>query len=200
MRIMLLAALALAGWTLGSEPARADDNQGFYLGGGVGRYDIAIHNAADLGNTIDNYSANDTAYQFFGGWRFAPFVALEASYLNLGTNRSDFGAGTQLTNKIYGWAPWLVFSLPLGSAQGTPIGPFELFAKAGEYWYRYHRDYITPVGESESASDTFNHFVYGGGVGLVVLQRVGVRLEYDELKIQNTSTSNALWLTAEFRF
>lgn len=72
--------------------------------------------------------------------------------------------------------------------------------KAGEYWYDYHRDYISPVGEFESVSDTYNHFVYGGGIGLVLVQHLAIWLEYDELKIQNTDTSNALWLTAAFRF
>jgi hypothetical protein len=198
--VTLAAALALAAGTLGSSPARADANQGFYLGGGVGRYDIAIHTFTELGNTINHYSANDTAYQFFAGWRFAPFLALEGQYMNLGTNRADFGGGTELTNKIYGWAPWLVATIPLGPYSATPLGPFELFVKAGEYWYNYHRDFITPVGEYESISNTYNHFVYGGGVGLVVVQRLALRLEYDELKIQDTSTSNALWLTAQFRF
>ncbi len=198
--IILAAVLTLVAWTLGSSPARADASQGFYVGGGVGRYDIKINNVADLGNVINNYSANDTAYQFFAGWRFVPFLSLEGQYMNLGTNRSFFGNGTELTNKIYGWAPWLTFTLPLGPYHGTPVGPVELFIKAGEYWYNYHRDYITPVGEFLSVSETFNHFVYGGGVGLVLAQVVAVRLEYDELKIEHTSTSNALWLTGQFRF
>lgn len=197
---MLTAVLILAGGLIASAPAKADADQGPYVGGGVGRYDIAIHNISDLGNTINSYSANDTAYQFFVGWRFVPFLALEGQYMNLGTNRAFFGSGTELTNKIYGWAPWVVATMPLGPYHATPVGPLELFVRAGEYWYNYHRDYITPVGEFESVSDTYNHFVYGGGIGLVFIQRLAVRLEYDELKIQNTSTSNALWLTGQFRF
>jgi opacity protein-like surface antigen len=198
--IPLTAALMLAAWTLSASPARADPNQGPYVGGGVGRYDIKINNIVGLANTINGYSANDTAYQFFLGYRFVPFLALEAQYMNLGTNRAFLGNGTQLTNKIYGYAPWMVFTLPLGSTRGSVVGPLELFVKGGEYFYNYHRDLITPSGSFASASDTFNHFVYGGGIGLVVAQVVSVRLEYDELKIQDTSTSNALWLTGQFRF
>ena len=196
----LAAVLTLTASLLAPAPAKADADQGLYVGGGVGRYNIKINNIADLGNTINGYSATDTAYQFFLGYRFIPFLALEAQYMNLGTNRSFFGGGTELTNKIYGWAPWVVATLPLGPSHGTPVGPIELFVRAGEYYYRYHRDFITPTGEFDSVSDDFNHFVYGGGLGLVLLQRISVRLEYDELKIQHTSTSNALWLTGQFRF
>ena len=195
----LVAMLTLGVCSLASPPAHADANQGFYLGGGVGRYDIKINTFNALSNTITGYSANDTAYQFFAGYRFVPFIAIEAQYLNLGTNREFFGGGTELTNKIYGWAPSLVATLPLGSYTG-PVGPLELFGRVGEYWYNYHQDFITPAGEHESVSNTYNHLIYGGGIGLVVVQRVGVRLEYDVLDIQNTSSSNALWLTAQFRF
>ena len=192
--LTLMVGLLLAG------PGRADTDQGLYLGGGVGRYDLRINTFSALSNTITGYSANDTAYQFFAGYRFVPFIAIEAQYLNLGTNREFFGGGTELTNKIYGWAPSLVGTLPLGSPHGTPVGPVELFGRVGEYWYRYHSDFITPIGEHVSVSNTYNHLIYGGGIGLVVVQRVAVRLEYDVMDIQNTSRSNALWLTGQFRF
>ena len=196
----LVAALTLAASLLASAPAKADATQGLYLGGGVGRYNLKINTFNALSNTITGYSDNDTAYQFFAGYRFIPYLAIEAQYLNLGTNRQFFGGGAELTNKIYGWAPSLVATLPLGSYQGTPIGPFELFGRVGEYWYNYHTDFITPLGEHESVSNTYNHLIYGGGIGLVVVQRVAVRLEYDVMNIQNTSSSNALWLTGQFRF
>ncbi len=196
----LAAAATLAMWLLASAPAKADATQGLYLGGGVGRYNLKINTFNALSNTITGYSANDTAYQFFAGYRFIPYLALEAQYLNLGTNRQFFGGGAELTNKIYGWAPSLVATLPLGSYHGTPIGPFELFGRIGQFWYNYHSDYITSLGEHQSVSETHSHLIYGGGIGLVVVQRVAVRLEYDALNIQHTSSSNALWLTGQFRF
>jgi len=200
--VFTLAALATA-VTLCflSRPAWADETFGFYAGGGVGRYDIRIRNATDLGNTIDDYRRDDTAYKLFAGWRFAPFVALEGDYINLGTNRDTIAPGTQLENKIYGWAPQLVATVPLGNVSDSgAVGPVELFADVGEYWYRYHRSYDTPLGSFASASDDFHHVIYGGGVGLVIAQRIPVRLEYQEYNIQNTNTSNALWLTGAFRF
>jgi hypothetical protein len=196
----LLAVVTITVGLLASAPVKADAEQGFYLGGGVGRYNIKINTFNSLNNTITGYSANDTAYQFFAGYRFIPYVALEAQYLNLGTNRQFFGGGAELTNKISGWAPSMVVTLPLGAYHGTPIGPVELFGRVGEYWYNYHTDFITPLGEHDSVSNTYNHLIYGGGIGLVLVQRVAVRLEYDVMDIQNTSSSNALWLTGQFRF
>jgi hypothetical protein len=199
--VAVLAAATLV-WAASLAPARASPVDGFSLGGGVGRYNVRINNVSSLTSTINNYSysANDTAYQFFAQLRFAPFLALEGQYMNLGTNHRYLGARSELTNKIDGWAPWLVATLPLGPVSSGVVGPFELFIKAGEYWYTYRRAFISPLGVYTSNSKTYNHFVYGGGVGLVLIQRVDVRLEYDELKIQDTNTSNALWLTAAFNF
>jgi hypothetical protein len=199
---LLLAGGALAALWLLAQPALADETAGGYVGAGPGRYNIRIHNATDLGETIDDYSRSDTAYKIFAGWRFAPFVALEADYINLGNNREFFGStGTQYQTKIYGWAPELVATLPLGNpASDAVVGPVELFADIGEYWYRYHRTIDTPVSSFASSSDDFHHVIYGGGVGLVFAQRIPVRLEYQEFNIANTNTSNALWLTGAFRF
>ena len=191
----LLAALG----GLCSAPALADALTGPSIGGGVGEYDIRITNAAELGSAIDHYTSNDTAWQGFVQYRFAPFIALEGQYMDLGTGRSFYGP-TEYTTDIKGWAPWLVGTLPLGSFHGSVVGPFELFIKGGEYFYQFHHDYITPGGVTRYISNNYNQFVYGGGVGLVFIQRLDVRLEYDELKVQDTDRSNALWLTAAFNF
>jgi hypothetical protein len=201
IRSIAVLAVAAAAWAFGPAPAHADATQGFSLGGGVGRYDIRITNPSSLANTINHYSATDTAYQFFAQWRFTPSLALEGQYMNLGTNRRFLGSHTELTNRIDGWAPWLVGTVPLGSVtRSGVVGPFELFMKAGEFWYTYRSAFISPLGVYTSNSNTYNHFVYGGGLGLVLVQRVDVRLEYDELKIQDTDRSNALWLTGAFNF
>ncbi|HLK71968.1 MAG TPA: outer membrane beta-barrel protein [Steroidobacteraceae bacterium] len=200
LRTAAALALVAGSWSLTCPPALADSQQGLSLGGGVGQYYLRITNAASLGSALDNYQAtNDTAWQAFGQYRFAPFLALEAQYMNLGTSRS-FAGPTEFTSDIKGWAPWLVATLPLGSTKGQVIGPFELFIKGGEYFYQYHNDYVTPAGVFRYYSNNYQHFVYGGGVGLVFIQRLDVRLEYDELHIQDTNRSNALWLTAAFNF
>lgn len=74
-------------------------------------------------------------------------------------------------------ADQVVATLPRGSYQATPVGPFELFGRVGEYWYNYHNAFITPIGEHVSVSNSYHHLIYGGGIGLVVVQRVAVRLD-----------------------
>ena len=83
LRITALIALAGALFGLPSAPALADAAQGFSVGGGVGEYNLRITNAADLGAALDSYSTNNTAYQAFIQYRFAPFLALEGQYMNL---------------------------------------------------------------------------------------------------------------------
>jgi hypothetical protein len=199
IRSAAAVALLAGSWGLCSSPAMADTQTGPSIGGGVGEYDLRITNAAELGSAIDHYSNHDTAFQGFIQYRFAPFIALEGQYMDLGSAHSFVGPNEYSTD-IKGFAPWLVGTLPLGSTHGQVIGPFELFAKAGEYFYQYHHDEFTPGGTYRYVSDDYNHFVYGGGVGLVFIQRLDVRLEYDELKIQDSDRSNALWLTAAFNF
>lgn len=165
---------------------------GPYVGGGVGQYNVRIDNAQEFGSVIDHYSANDTAFKLFAGYRFAPFIALEGDYINLGTNRNVIAPGVRASSRIDGWSPELVATLPLGW--------FEVFAEGGDYIYRYRRNLDVPGGTFSSASDTFNHVEWGAGLGVVIAQVVPVRLEYQEFNIQDTNHSNALWLTGAFRF
>ncbi|HEY6451379.1 MAG TPA: outer membrane beta-barrel protein [Steroidobacteraceae bacterium] len=189
-RIISLAAITVM--SIAAMPLLADANQGLYVGGGVGSYGTRIDNAAELGSTIDHYSATDTAYKVFGGWRFMPFLSIEASYINLGTNTRFLAPGVRVKNVIDGWAPTLTGTLPLG--------PFELFVSGGDYFYRYRQDVDTPIGGFYSQSRTLNHLIYSGGAGVTLFGRLPIRLEYQRFEIQNTDRSNALWLTAAYRF
>ena len=53
-----------------------------------------------------------------------------------------------------------------------------------------------------NASDSGDNFVYGVGVGVGVnlLEHLNVKLEYEEIDIEHTNDSNALWLNAAWRF
>ncbi len=66
-----------------SPPAKADGTDQGLLSGRRCRslQSQDQHASAHSANTITGYSANDTAYQFFAGYRFIPYFALEAQYL-----------------------------------------------------------------------------------------------------------------------
>jgi hypothetical protein len=52
------------------------------------------------------------------------------------------------------------------------------------------------VESSHSRSD----FIYGGGIGMTFLRHLNVSAEYDVVKVANAPNSNALWLSAAWRF
>jgi hypothetical protein len=151
--------------------AHADANQGWYVGAGVGDYNARLD--------VLDYEYRNTAFQIFGGWRVSQYLALEGSYINLGTPQYD-GLGSN--NTIQGVAPWVVGTLPLG--------PLELFGRVGEYFYHY--DTLSGL--------THESFAYGGGVGTVIANRVEVRAEVDKLNAAGNYDAYAWWVTAAYRF
>jgi hypothetical protein len=186
-----LAPCLLALGALGATAHAADNDQGFYIGGGVGEFKVEIDDVDDVTSTIDRYDADDTAYKAFIGYRFAPFLAVEAAYVNLGSPDADILPGVRAETEIDGIAPYLVATLPLG--------PIEVFAKAGYFFYDTTVSVTSSLG-SASADDDGEEFIYGGGVGITLLERLNVRLEYEVFDVEDTDDTNALWLTAAWRF
>ena len=94
------AAVALLAGSLGlaSAPVMADQNTGLSIGGGVGDYDIRITNAEELGSAIDHYSDHDTAWQGFLQYRFAPYLAVQGQYMDLGSAHSFVGPNVYSTD------------------------------------------------------------------------------------------------------
>ena len=125
-----------------------------------------------------------------------PYLAFEAAYIDLGRNSGRFrgtGSDGNYEVDISGFAPSVVGSLPLG--------PVELFAKVGSYFYDVNvsADLDGPsqgVGSSHSRRD----FLYGGGVSFTILDHVALRAEYETIKIENADSSDAFWLSAAWRF
>jgi hypothetical protein len=167
--------------------ARADGERGFYIGAGLGQFNVEVDDINDAANVAQDFDSDDTSWKVFAGWRFAPFFAVELDYI-------DFGGGSDNNAElgISGVAPYLVGTLPLGI--------FELFAQVGYYFY----DVDVDIG-NRSVSDSNEDLVYGAGVGLALLeQRLFFRLQYEVIDISEVGTSDAdtdaLWLTGGWRF
>ena len=59
---------------------------GPYVGARWGRFDLHLHNLNDVGSAVTDitHSGDDDAWKAFVGFRFAPFIALEAAYVDFG--------------------------------------------------------------------------------------------------------------------
>lgn len=190
MKHGITAALLLAGLAAAAG-AQADEDAGFYAGGGVGTFDVQIDDVDDVTTEIERYDSDDTAWKAFAGWRANKFLALELAYVNLGSPDDEILPDTTLTIETDGFAPYVVGTIP--------IGWFEAFAKAGYYWYEIDARISSPLGTA-SDSDSDSTFTWTAGVGLNIFERVNIRLEYEQFDFDNADDSEALWLTGAFRF
>lgn len=178
-----IAAVTLAALGV-SSPALADENSGLYIGVGLGDFSNEIDSLDDV--DID-FDADDDASRIFAGWRFNRFFALQLDYSDLGETNQAINL-LNVSADTTALAPSLVGTLPLG--------PVELFAKAGIAFYDLEISLDDNVVFDESDHDV----VYGAGVGFTLLDRLSLRLEYEVYDISEFADSEAVWLTAHWRF
>ncbi len=191
MKHGITAVLAAAAFATATGAGAQENESGFYAGAGVGTFDVQIDDVDDVTSEIERYDSDDTAWKAFGGWRMNPYLAFELAYVNLGSPSDEIAPDTRLTTETDGFAPYVVGTLP--------IGWFEVFGKAGYYWYDTEARLSTPLGTvSDSESDST--FVWSAGLGVNVFQRVNIRLEYEQFDLDRADSSEALWLTGAYRF
>lgn len=183
-----VAALAFAGSAYAQD---ADNEDGFYLGAGVGEFQVDIDDFDDVPETIDDYSSDDTAWKAFLGWRSNENLAFELAYINLGKPRDIISPDTAVELETDGFAPYIVGTLPFAA--------FELFAKAGYLVYETEARVTTPLG-TVTVDDSGDDFTWSAGLGLTVFETLNLRLEYEMFDVQEVDDANALWLTGAFRF
>jgi hypothetical protein len=197
MNRSLLAAVALA-LGAGAGMAQADENpSGFYVGGGVGQFNVQIDDIDQTDDAIETLDDDDAAWKGFVGWRFNRYISLEAAYIDFGTpgSRSDAsGSSGDYRLDLSGFAPYVIGTLP--------VGPVELFAKAGYYFYDVDLsvdidDPLAPDLDSESSDEDL---LYGGGVGMTFFERLNARLEYERIDSDILDDADAIWLSASWRF
>ena len=192
----LIAAGALL--ALSSGAAFADDNEhGWLIGGGFGQFNLQIDDLGDLGDSIANFDANDSSWKLFTGYRFNKYLSVEAAYVNFGEPGDDFtadGTSGDYSIGLSGFAPYVVGTIPLG--------PVELSAKLGYYFYdlKVNSDFDSLGGNLFSSDDSGEDVVYGVGVGMTFMEHLNTRFEYEWVDIDGTNTANAYWLTAAWRF
>jgi hypothetical protein len=160
----------------------AQNNQGFYLGAGIGDHSAEIDDLDDV-----DFDSGNNARKAFAGWRFNRFVAVQAEYTDFGDSTRRVGP-LAFTANTKGLTPSLIGTLPLG--------PIELFGKAGIIFYDFEID--TPVGELVDSSG--EDAVLGVGIGATLLDHLSLTAEYERIDIDELDDADAFWLSAAWRF
>lgn len=175
---MLLPALTLA---LFGTAVQAADN-GVYLGAGVSQ--VKLDNVGKDFNTgnLNDFKLDNTSWKLIGGFRPIDNFAVELNYMDLGSEDKQVGGQTfRADGKAYsGYAVGLI-----------PIGPVDLFAKAGLARWESNATADGPLGFR--FDDKGTEFAWGAGVQ-ARLGSLGGRLEYEHFDVSHTDGVEALSL------
>lgn len=185
--LALIAAPALAQ----DDDGRIGNVEGFYLGGGVGDFSSAVDEIDNLDDVDDvgiDFSDGDNAVKVFGGWRFNRFLAFQADFVDFGEASGAVTTSTRGTSDVQGLAPSIVGTLPLG--------PVELFGRVGVMFYEVDLNLTGGRIIDERGEDA----VWSAGVGIDVAERLNLRLEYEEIDIEELDEADALWLNVAWKF
>lgn len=186
---MAMWAAFVGALSLAATPAfAADDDRdsGFYLGAALGDFSANYQKPGDV--TSEHLTFNrDDASRILAGWRFLPYLAVQLDWSDYGRSQAAVSQ-LGLTTKTDAWTPSVIGTLP--------IGPVELFAKLGESFYN-----VTVNDNSGRLVDSSgNDPVYGVGVGVTVIKRLNLSLEYERIKLNSFDKPDAVWLNASWRF
>ena len=193
-----LVALTLVALGTGSALAQSPENdEGVYVGGGVGKFDLEIDGIDGIDEAVERLDDDDTAWQAFVGWRLNPYISLQIAYIDFGGPEDDFstsGSSGNYRAQISGFAPAVIGTLPLG--------PVELSAKLGYYFYDLdiEANIDDPTDPDFDSTDSGEDLMYGVGVGITIFERLHAKLEYEKIDLEAAEDSNAFWLTGAWRF
>ena len=196
-----LVLVALAG--MAAAPAVATDRTGFYFAAdaGVSSFDISKNDVDELVFLTFNESGldvlagestlddEDTAFGVTLGYRFAPFMAVEASYLDLGQAEykasglvtdgvSTAAVDLGLTAESSGPALSLLGMLPINEA-------WDVYARAGVFFadtQQAVRATVDGFSVSDSLSESSEEFLWGVGTGYTFGEQWTVRLDYQQIQ------------------
>ena len=181
MRRVLLLILLSAG----AAAAHADDAW-FYAGAGISR--TTLTSIYDNGLAYSNI--HDTSWKALAGFRPISFVAVEADYLDLGSQSSTFFAGRYAHSDAKAFAGYAVGFLPV------PMPYLDLFVKAGLSRWKLDGDTSDSSGVPLfSFSNRGTSFAWGAGLQ-VHFGNFGGRLEYEDFSINNTNGAGIVSLSA----
>jgi hypothetical protein len=175
---MLLPALILG---LAGTAAQAADN-GFYLGAGVSQ--AQVDDVFDTDLDLDN-----TAWKIIAGFRPIDLFAVEANYMDLGSERRDFGP-------IIARADAKAFSVEGLLYLPIPVPFLGVYGKAGFARWDLDGDVSSNIARFDRNG---TEFAWGAGAQLN-FGSFSARLEYDNFDIKNTDGVDLYTLGATWTF
>ncbi|HKQ14163.1 MAG TPA: porin family protein [Steroidobacteraceae bacterium] len=173
-----------------------ENDEGFYLGGGVGQFNLKLDDVNQTDEAIQRLDDSDTSWKAFAGWRMNPYFSLELAYVDFGSpsqrTTTASGSGGDFSASISGFEPSILGTIPLG--------PVELFGKVGYLFYDVDASVDLDNGPGFDSSSSESDFTYGGGVGMTFFQRLNARLEYQRIDSDVIKDSDAFWFSGAWRF
>jgi hypothetical protein len=186
LKVLLLAVFI--GFPITSWPQNEiNSTKGWYAGGGIGIANVYSYSDTCYGCWGDSdYGDSDFAYTFTGGYRFIPYFAIEASYLDSGTPEWD-------QDLVYVGDLNDIFNvdakLDLTSYQVSVLGIFpfakiwEVYLRGGmAFWDGDSEQILTRVSDNEvtmrNVDESGANFLLGVGGGVTLGKRWHIRLDY----------------------
>lgn len=173
----------------------AENDEGFYIGGGVGQFNVKVDDIDDTDEAIESLDDDDTAWKAFVGWRMNPYFALELAYIDFGAPSDRFeasGSSGDFQVDLSGFAPYVIGTIP--------VGPVELFGKVGYYFYDVDAAIDLDDGPDFDSSSSEQDLLYGFGVGMTFFERLNARLEYEKIDSDVIDDADAIWFSGQWRF
>jgi OOP family OmpA-OmpF porin len=196
-KAMTVAGVLLA-MTAGPALAQRDDDnragrnlEGFYLGGGIGDFSSSVDDINSLNDVDDagiDFSDSDNAMKVFAGWNFNRYFAVQGDFVDFGESSGFVSPSVQGTSDVQGLAPSIVGTIP--------IGPVELFGRVGVMFYEIDMN----LTGGRLIDDSGEDLVWSAGIGIDILDRANLRLEYEEIDIEQLDEADSLWLNFAWKF
>ena len=201
-----LSVAVLAVFVMASNPAEADDERGWYIGGSIGTatsdtsLEEFVSGVASAGYTIENVSLDDADSGWKGtvGFMFSKHVGIQASYVDLGKLESVFSASVPpdeidalleasaayLPGRGRGFLTDLVLQVPVSER-------FAFYATLGLFWSEPKTSQTVILGGSGTATRTDSDMDFAGSLGIKfkASDRLAIKLAYEQYDIDRRKTN-----------
>jgi hypothetical protein len=185
----LIVAMALLLAAGAAQAQIADADKGFYLGAGVSQTKIDDFGQEFGVGDVDDFEIDDTTWKVIAGFRLLNWLAIEANYVDLGSQDTEVaGVGFDAdASAITAYGIGIV-----------PVGPIDLFGKIGVARWEVDGSF-RGVTINDLEEDNGTEFAYGAGVQLRLGSLAG-RLEYETYDIENTDGLEQITLAVTWTF